>query len=59
MVTPEQHDRLIFEALTRRPLRVVCAWCPDFRPPVTGETGVTHGICPACAAKLAAEGDPK
>jgi len=26
----------------------VCAWCPDFVP----TPGVSHGICPACAARL-------
>jgi hypothetical protein len=31
----------------------VCAWCPDFQPPTV--PGISHGMCAACAARIAAE----
>jgi hypothetical protein len=37
------------------PLRVVCAWCPDFDANAPQEAGITHGMCPSCAAKADAE----
>ena len=35
-------------------LKVVCAWCPDFKPeqPPADGVRVSHGICPACAEKM-------
>jgi len=39
-------------------LRVICAWCPGFTP-TSADKGASHGICPACAAKIAAELDAK
>jgi len=48
--------------MTIRPLRRVCAWCKriaengmeweDDRPAASAEPGVTHGICPRCAADI-------
>ena len=35
-------------------LRVICAWCVDFDPTAPDNKGASHGICPDCAAKLAA-----
>jgi DnaJ-class molecular chaperone len=32
---------------------LVCAWCPDFDPSAP-QANTSHGICPACAAKLIA-----
>ena len=31
------------------PLRVICAWCPDFDRTAPINAGATHGICPTCA----------
>jgi hypothetical protein len=43
-------------AIARRtdsePPHMICAWCPDFRPTDRLNTGVTHGLCPACDARL-------
>jgi hypothetical protein len=36
-------------------LRVVCAWHEDLSDP--SNQGISHGICPTCAAKLHAELD--
>ena len=37
-------------------IRVVCAWCPDSQKQTRKLTAagyqVTHGICPACRAKI-------
>lgn len=39
---------------------VVCAWCPDAREQTAAATRlgyvVSHGLCPACTAKLVQEG---
>jgi hypothetical protein len=32
----------------------ICAWCPDFDPK-NQEKGVSHGMCRACATKMAAQ----
>jgi len=37
------------------PPRTICAWCPDFTPNPKGTD--SHGICPACYAKLNADLD--
>ncbi len=37
--------------------RTICAWCPTFDPTVP-TPGVSHGICPSCAAQLEAEAAP-
>ena len=34
---------------------MICAWCPDFKPNALKNRGVSHGICPACIAKLDAQ----
>jgi hypothetical protein len=31
---------------------VVCAWCPTFDRRDPKNKGVSHGICPTCAAKM-------
>jgi hypothetical protein len=36
----------------------LCAWCPVFDPRDPANHGASHGICPACAAKLRASLDP-
>jgi len=41
-----------------RPPPVVCAWCPDFDPTAQAP-GRSHGLCPTCAAKLAAALDAR
>jgi hypothetical protein len=38
------------------PPRLVCAWCPDFKPEDT-RAGDSHGLCAACAARLHADLD--
>jgi hypothetical protein len=38
------------------PPHTVCAWCPDFKPDPE-VAGVSHGLCPACEARLNAELD--
>lgn len=46
----------IYLAPSDPPLKVVCAWCPDFVPaPPTDGTEVTHGICATCLARLKRE----
>lgn len=41
--------------LAPAPLVIICAWCPDFDKTNPANAGVSHGICPTCAAKLEAE----
>lgn len=36
-----------------QPVVVVCAWCPGYD--ASQSSHVSHGICPACAAKLLAD----
>jgi len=36
--------------LTDTAPRVVCAWCPDYNGLDPVNRGVSHGMCPACAA---------
>lgn len=40
-------------AIVPAPPAVICAWCPDFNP-ATQPPGLSHGICPTCAAQLLA-----
>lgn len=35
-----------------RALTIVCAWCPEFNP-ADQPAGVSHGLCVACAERLA------
>lgn len=30
------------------PLRVICAWCPDFNPRDPNNVGASHGMCAKC-----------
>ena len=58
MVLSPSADAKIFAAMK---LVVVCGWCPDKNAKTAeatfrGET-VSHGLCPACAAKLEADLD--
>jgi hypothetical protein len=39
---------------TAPPAAVICAWCPTFDRAVPAR-GVTHGMCPACAATFGQE----
>lgn len=34
--------------------KVVCAWCPDFKPTDEANRDATHGMCSACKAKMEA-----
>ena len=53
MITTAANEMRIWEAMTRlRRPKVICAWCPDFKPSGKAES---HGICASCAAKLDAE----
>lgn len=45
-------DAQRFHWIPRKELRVVCAWC---EPGVEGGDTITHGICPACMARMEAE----
>jgi hypothetical protein len=47
MKLPERIARLTDAAPT-----TVCAWCPDFDRTDPSNKGVSHGICPTCAAKM-------
>ena len=38
-------------------LITVCAWCPDFERTDQREN-ITHGICPACVAKMTHDEEP-
>jgi hypothetical protein len=38
-----------------RPPPAICAWCPGFDHTDPANRGRSHGICPTCAAKLAAD----
>lgn len=49
--TPEENQRAVAGLLDAEPLRVICAWCPDFDPLSPSNKGASHGMCPACAAK--------
>ncbi len=46
-------DALLAESGRVDAAPTVCAWCPDFQPSTSA--GVSHGICPACAARFGAE----
>lgn len=36
---------------------MVCAWCPGFDPTAASNRGVSHGMCPTCAARAHAQID--
>lgn len=50
----EQQSAHVFNCAKRivTPPPLVCAWCPDFVPSSVNNAGVSHGICPSCAAKM-------
>ena len=47
-LTPLQNVARITDS---EPVRT-CAWCPGFDPKDPINKGVSHGICPACYAKM-------
>jgi hypothetical protein len=47
---------LIARLTDTQPLVTICAWCPTFDRTDPKHKGASHGICPACRAKLEAEG---
>jgi len=46
----DEADRRLIERPAPPP--TVCAWCPGFNPRDPANRGKSHGICPACAARL-------
>jgi hypothetical protein len=45
-------DAQRFHLIQPKILRMVCAWC---EPGVEGGETITHGICPACLARMEVE----
>jgi len=58
MVLPASADQMIFDAIkqTPKPFVIVCIWCPDGRQKSIDAAAsgaiVSHGMCPACAARF-------
>lgn len=41
------------------PPRAICPWCPDFNPRDPTNADRSHGMCPACEARINATLDAK
>ena len=54
MTLPPPADEQVHRAARSivEPLKVICAWCPDFDPRDPKNAEASHGMCPACAKKF-------